>query len=171
MAVFGPHLLAIQLVQIGLDVLAAVLTGTLGRRLAGPRGAWAGVAYAVNFHAIEQCTTTLTENLSNVLLLAGIVMLIGEVADRRRGWWAAAGGLLLGLSSLARAVATAFVPLAGLWRWSVGRDRAALMRAVWICAAAAPPSSPGRSATRSSPGTSSPWRPTASTTCTTTTPS
>ena len=137
MAVFGPHLLAVQLVQIGLDVLAAVLTGGLGRRLAGPRGAWAGVAYAVNFHAIEQCTTTLTENLSNVLLLAGIVMLIAEAAERRRGWWAAAGGLLLGLSSLARAVATAFVPLAGVWRWSVGRDRAALMRAVFICAAAA----------------------------------
>ena len=137
MAVFGPHLLPIQLVQIGLDVLAAVLTGALGRRLAGPRGAWAGVAYAVNFHAIEQCTTTLTENVSNILLLAGIVMLIEEAAERRRGWWAAAGGLLLGLSSLARAVATAFVPLAGWWRWRVGRDRAALMRAAVICAAAA----------------------------------
>jgi 4-amino-4-deoxy-L-arabinose transferase-like glycosyltransferase len=137
MAVFGPHLLAVQLVQIGLDVLAAVLTGGLGRRLAGPRGAWAGVAYAVNFHAIEQCTTTLTENLSNVLLLAGIVMLIADAAPRRRRWMAAAGGLLLGLSSLARAVATAFVPLAGLWRWLVGRDRAALVRAAVICAAAA----------------------------------
>ena len=83
MAVFGPHLLAIQLIQIGLDVLAAVLTGHLGRRLAGPRGAWAGVAYALNFHAIEQCTTTLTENVSNSLLLAGIVLLIEEASHRR----------------------------------------------------------------------------------------
>ena len=137
MAVFGPHLLPIQLIQIGLDVLAAVCTGHLGRRLAGPRGAWAGAAYAVNFHAIEQCTTTLTENISNVLLLAGIVLLVEEAASRRRAWVAAAGGFLLGLSSLARAVATAFVPLAGLWRWSRGRDRASLLRAIVLCAAAA----------------------------------
>jgi 4-amino-4-deoxy-L-arabinose transferase-like glycosyltransferase len=137
MAVFGPHLLPIQLLQIALDVVAAVLTGLLGRRLAGPRGAWAGAAYAVNFHAIEQCTTTLTENVSNVLLLAGIVMLLEEARDRRRGWMAAAGGVLMGLSALARAVATAFVPLAGLWRWSLGRDRPALVRAIVICAAAA----------------------------------
>jgi hypothetical protein len=137
MAVCGPHLLAVQLVQIGLDVLAAVLTGHLGRRVAGPRGGWAGVAYAVNFHAVEQCTTTLTENISNILLLAGIVMLIEEVEHRRGGWRAACGGLLLGLSSLARSVTTAFVPLAGAWRWRVGRDRAALLRAVVIGAAAA----------------------------------
>jgi hypothetical protein len=64
-------------------------------------------------------------------------MLIEEVDHRRGGWRAACGGLLLGLSSLARSVTTAFVPLAGLWRWWVGRDRVALLRAVVIGAAAA----------------------------------
>ena len=65
MAVFGPHLLPIQLVQIGLDVLAAVpdrrpSAGGWPDRAAPGRG-W---PTPLNFHAIEQCTTTLTENLS-----------------------------------------------------------------------------------------------------------
>ena len=68
MAVFGWHLLAIQIVQIALDALCAVLTGRLGRRVAGERGWWAGIAYALNFHAIEQAPITLTENLHTVLL-------------------------------------------------------------------------------------------------------
>ena len=38
--------------------------------------------------------------------------------------------LLIGLSALARAVSTAFVPLAAAWRWGLGRDRDALLRAV-----------------------------------------
>ncbi len=146
MAVFGPHLLAIQVAQILLDVLAAVLTAHLGRRVAGRFGLWAGVVYAIDFHAIEQCTSTLTENVSNVLLLAGLVLLVEEVERRsvseagawRAGrWMALAGGFVLGLSGLARSVATAFVPLAAAWRWSQGRDRLALARAVLIAAGAA----------------------------------
>lgn len=140
MAVFGPHLLAIQLVQIGLDVLAAVLTGRLGRRVAGPLGTWAGIAYAIDFHAIEQCTSTLTENIHTVLVLAGIVLLVEEAARTvpREGWRRLAlGGFLVGLSSLARSISTAFVPLAALWRWSLGRDRGALVRAAVLAASAA----------------------------------
>lgn len=152
MSVFGPHLLPIQLIQIGLDALAAALTGHLGRRVAGPRGAWAGIAYAVDFHAIEQCASTLTENIHTVLLLAGLVLLVEEAtrhaeardADGARrspariGWWLLAfGGLLLGLSALARSVSTAFAALAGAWRWWQGRDRAALAPAAVIVFAAA----------------------------------
>jgi tetratricopeptide (TPR) repeat protein len=146
MAVFGQHLLPIQLVQIALDALCAVLTGHLGRRVAGPRGAWAGMAYALNFHAIEQAPITLTENFHTVLLLGGIVLLIEESSPRggdarargRRGWRALlAGAFLVGLSALARSVSTAFVPLASLWRWWAGRDRDALLRAAAIAAAAA----------------------------------
>ena len=141
MAVFGQHLLPIQLVQIALDVLCAVLTAQLGRRVAGPRGTWAGVAYAVNFHAVEQAPIPLTENIHTVLLLAGLVLLIEEASrpEARRGGWGrlVVGGFLIGLSALARAVSTAFVPLAALWRWWLGRDRDALLRAAALSAAAA----------------------------------
>jgi hypothetical protein len=146
MAVFGQHLLPIQLVQIGLDVLCAVLTARLGREIAGPRGVWAGVAYAVNFHAIEQAPIPLTENIHTVLLLGGMVLLVAEASravERRQGggrggWGVLAGGaFLIGLSALARAVSTAFVPLAAAWRWWLGRDRGALLRAAVIAAAAA----------------------------------
>ncbi|HEV7499355.1 MAG TPA: hypothetical protein VGQ33_05090, partial [Vicinamibacteria bacterium] len=152
MAVCGPHLVAIQLVQIALDALAAVLTGRLGRRLAGPRGAWAGIAYALDFHAIEQCTSTLTENIHTVLVLAGIVWLVEEASSRpragaegtgppedARGTTGALvlGALLLGLSALARSISSAFVPVAALWRWSLGRDRGALLRAAILVAFAA----------------------------------
>jgi hypothetical protein len=146
MAVFGQHLLPIQLVQIGIDVLTAVLTARLGREIAGPRGTWAGVVYAVNFHAFEQAPIPLTENIHTALLLGGIVLLVGEAsrtaeapdASRRRGWgMLVAGGFLIGLSALARAVSTAFVPLAAGWRWWQGRDRPALLRAVTMAAAAA----------------------------------
>jgi hypothetical protein len=146
MAVFGQHLLPIQLVQIALDVLCAVLTAQLGRRVAGPRGAWAGVAYALNFHAIEQAPIPLTENIHTVLLLGGVVLLVEEASRRagRRdagegGGWRVlvAGGVLIGLSALARSVSTMFVPAAAAWRWWLGRDRDALLRAFAIAAAAA----------------------------------
>jgi hypothetical protein len=145
MAVFGQHLLPIQLVQIALDSLCAVLTGQLGRRVAGPRGTWAGLAYALNFHAIEQAPITLTENVHTVLLLAGIVLLVeeasrpdGREARGRRGYGLlVAGGFLVGLSALARSVSSAFVPLLSLCRWSFGRDRNALIRALAIAAGAA----------------------------------
>ena len=148
MGVFGPHLLPLQLVQIGLDALLAVLTGQLGRRLAGPRGAWAGIAYALDFHAVEQCASTLTENVHTVLLVAAIALLVadampvGEGAEHEqpsgRRWRVVAAGVLMGLSALARSVSTAFVPVAGLWLWSLGRGRRALGRgALFVLAAAA----------------------------------
>ena len=146
MAVFGQHLLPIQLVQVGIDVVCAVLTARLGREVAGPRGAWAGVAYALNFHAIEQAPIPLTENIHTVLLLAGVALLVQEASHAekerdttRRGRWGMllAGGFLIGLSALARAVSTAFVPFAAGWRWWIGRDRSALLRASAIALAAA----------------------------------
>ena len=56
------HLLAIQILQFVFDAGVAVATAFLGRRIAGPRGTWVGVAYALNFHAIEQSASTLTES-------------------------------------------------------------------------------------------------------------
>jgi 4-amino-4-deoxy-L-arabinose transferase-like glycosyltransferase len=116
-AVFGAHLAPVLFVQYLLDAGVAVLTGYLGRRVAGPRGWWAGVAYAVNFHGLEQSSNTLTENLHTPLLMAALALLVRRPESRRH---VLAGGLLLGLSALARSVSLAFVPLAALWQWKAG---------------------------------------------------
>lgn len=137
----GTPLLVLQLTQAVLDSAAAVAVGALGRAVSGRRGAWAGVAYALWWPAIELCADALTENLHTPLLVAGLAWLACAAAPLARAGDAAAqategtesaaapagrlrpghvraqlvgAGLLLGLSALARAVSFAFLPLAAL---------------------------------------------------------
>lgn len=136
MAVFGPHLLPILLIQCALDSGVAVMVGFMGRALWPRHGAWAGVAYALNGHAIELCGSTLTENLHTPLLVASICALL---AARRRHdlRMTAVGGFVLGLSALARSVSTAFVPVAALWRtWQRGKPLDLRAGALVLAAAA-----------------------------------
>jgi hypothetical protein len=118
---FGRHLRTLQVLQCGLDAFSAVMVGALGRALAGRRGAWAGLAYAAYWPAIELPIRTLTENLHTPLLLAAFAVLAtpstGQESRRSTIGRAAAGGFLIGLSAMARAVSAAFLPLAALWRW------------------------------------------------------
>ena len=118
------HLLPLQVLQFVLDACVAVAAAGLGRRIGGLRGVWAGVVYALNFHAIEQSASTLTENLHSPLLVGALALLAGEAANAAApGGRLAACGFLLGLSGLARSVSTAFVPLAALWRGRLARTR------------------------------------------------
>jgi hypothetical protein len=133
------NLLGLQVLQFVLDAIVAVGVGALGRRVAGPRGAWAGVVYALNFHAVEQSASTLTENLHSPLLVAALTLLTWEASarDAPRRRWLAASGFLLGLSGLARSVSTAFVPLAALWRARLASNRREAIRAAALFAIAA----------------------------------
>jgi hypothetical protein len=107
---FGTHLLPLQLVQCAMEAATAVGVGILGRRLAGPPGTWAGVAYAVYWPAVQMPSGTLTENLHTPLLVLAFVLLArAESAPAHAG-----AGLALGVSALARSVGSAFVPLAVL---------------------------------------------------------
>ena len=116
--VFGPHLAALRLLQCVLDAAAAVGVAALGRRVAGPRGAWAGVAYALYWPALEMPTWTLTENLHTFLFVTGVALLgVDPAPGRARSFLA---GLVLGLSALARSVSTGFLGLAALWRLAQG---------------------------------------------------
>jgi 4-amino-4-deoxy-L-arabinose transferase-like glycosyltransferase len=124
--VAGPHLAVVQIVQCLFGAFASVLVAGIGRAASPRLGVWAGVAYAVYWSAVIDPGHTMTENLHTVLLLAGLYLLL-RGHDRRR--LALAGGFLIGLSALARAVSTLFVPLAGLWhattatsprRWRAG---------------------------------------------------
>lgn len=137
----GRHLRTLQVLQCFLDAFSAVMVGALGRAVAGRRGTWAGLAYAVYWPAVELPSRTLTENLHTPLLLAGFAMLTRSSANghssRRTIGRAAAGGFLIGLSALARAVSAAFLPLAALWRWRLRRGRAGAVEAAAILAAGA----------------------------------
>jgi len=142
--VLGRHLRTLQVLQCGLDAWSAVMVGALGRALAGRRGAWAGLAYAAYWPAIELPSRTLTENLHTPLLLAGFAVLTwpSTGADSRRSavGRAAAGGFLIGLSAMARAVSAAFLPVAALWRWRArggGKAGAAEAAAILLAGAAA----------------------------------
>src|SRR5262245_10601014 len=118
---FGPHLLPLQLIQCVLDSLVAVGVACLGRRLAGPRGDWAGVVYALYWPAVELPSWTMTENVHTLLLVGGVLLLGSEAAARAERRALAGGGFLVGLSALARSVSSAFLGLLVLLRlWRDG---------------------------------------------------
>lgn len=138
-ALFGTHLLSVQIVQAVLEAATAVGFGAFGRRLSPRFGAWAGVAYAIWWPSIDFSAQTMTEGLHNALMAAAFLAL--SAADRGDrgpagltsappdGWprWrrAALAGALLGLAALARPVSLTFVPLAGvLLAWRGERRRA-----------------------------------------------
>ncbi|HEX6738874.1 MAG TPA: glycosyltransferase family 39 protein, partial [Vicinamibacteria bacterium] len=113
---FGPHLLALRLLQCVLDSLAAVAVAYLGRQAAGPRGAGAGAVYALYFPAVEMASWTMTENLHTPLFAGALALLAHEgVRPSRRSLLLA--GALTGLAALARSVSTGFLGLATLWRF------------------------------------------------------
>ena len=129
---FGPHLLPLRILQCALDAVAAVAVGALGRRAAGPRGAWAGVAYALWWPAIEMTSWTMTENVHTVLFVGALALMAEEAAlpSRRRAF---AAGVVLGFAALARSVSTGFLPIAAVWRWWLaGRGRAGVAAALPI---------------------------------------
>jgi hypothetical protein len=128
------RLVALQVTQCVLDAIAAVVVGWLGRRASGhPWGAWAGVAYALYWPAVELPSRTMTENLHTVLLVGGLAGLLASRPDedseaaesggRRPLRAAVMGGVVFGLSALARAVGFAFLPVAFAWRLAPQRWR------------------------------------------------
>ena len=132
----GPHLIALRLLQCLLDSLAAALVAWLGRRTAGPRGLWAGIAYALYWPAIEMTTWAMTENVHTVLFVSAVVLLALE-SERPSRLKAFAGGALVGLAALARSVSTLFLGLAALRRLWAERNRRGLVAAVLILAGGA----------------------------------
>ena len=118
---FGPGLPALRVVQSALDALVAVAAASLGRRLAGPLGLLAGVAYAFYWSAVEMTCWTMTENLHTVLLASSLAFMAREASSAAsRPGVGVGGGLLLGLSGLTSSVSSALVPVAALWRLSLG---------------------------------------------------
>ena len=133
---FGPHLIVLRLIQCVLDSIAAVGVAWLGRRTAGPRGLWAGIAYACYWPAVEMATWTMTENLHTVLFVSAVVLLALE-SERPSRVVAFLGGALVGLAALTRSVSTVFLGLAALRRLWAERNRRGLVAALVILAGGA----------------------------------
>jgi 4-amino-4-deoxy-L-arabinose transferase-like glycosyltransferase len=140
-ALVGPDLWAVLVLQCVLGALSAVGVGRLAREIDPATGAWAGAAYAVFWPAVITANATMTENLHTVLLVWALALLAaagGTGAPRP----AALGGFLLGLSALTRTVSLLFAPLAvaaHLWDRGIRRGaRTALAIAAGSAAAVAP---------------------------------
>ncbi len=134
----GSRLLPVQLAQCLMGALTAVLVGDLGRRMAPRFGAVAGLLYALYWPSVSFASQTMTENLHTTLLVAS-VWTLARTADEPRLAGFAASGFLLGLSALARAVSTAFVPVAIAWTllvpgWRRGAKGAVLLGLAAACA-------------------------------------
>ena len=133
---FGPHLLPLQLLQCGFDALVAVCVAALGRQLAGPRGAWAGIAYALHWPAFEMPSWTMTENVHTLLFVAGVLVLGRDADAPPRSRFV--GGVLVGVSALARSVSSAFLGAIALWRlWRDGLKRGLVPAALILAGGAA----------------------------------
>ena len=111
--VAGGSLVPVRAAQCVLDAAVAALVAVLGRRVAGPRGAWAGVPYALYWPAMEMPLWTLTENVHTPLFVAGMALLSADPGPRG----SLGAGAVLGLSALARSVSSGFLGLVAAWRW------------------------------------------------------
>ncbi len=118
---FALSLPVLQVLQCFLDAGVAVLVGALGRRVAGPWGAAAGFGYALYAPAVEMPSWTMTENLHTPLLVLGFWLAV-RAWDAAPAWRPALlAGFVLGVSALARSVTSAFIGLAALAGWALGR--------------------------------------------------
>lgn len=132
----GLDFFPIEMVQGLLDALTAVGVAALGRSVAGRHGAWAGVAYALYWPAIELTSWSMTEHLQTPLLVLPMAIL---AQPGPLGHWRHLGaGFLMGLGALARSVSIGLIGIAGLWRIDPLRmRRASLVAALLIGSGAA----------------------------------
>ncbi len=129
---FGRHLLPLQLLQCAMEAGSALGVAFLARRLAGPVGTWAGLAYAVYWPSVQMPSGTLTENLHTPLLVLAFALLVrAESGPAHFG-----AGLALGVSALARSVGSAFVPVVVVLLIITKGPRAAFRPAAWFVAGA-----------------------------------
>lgn len=121
-AIFGRGYMQVGLFHILLDVCSILMLYQIGRRLM-PQGEWvgwlAGLFYALYPYLIFQNLTLIDTPFFMFLLHAFVLLmvLLRQRAGPDRGIWALAalGGLVLGLSMLARPITPPLAVLVGVW--------------------------------------------------------
>lgn len=109
--VAGQSVFWVRVVQCVLGALAAVSVARIGARVAGSRGRWAGMAFAIHLPLIQLCATTLTEDLYVPLMVLAFDLLL-RTRSRAN---ALKAGLVHGLAALTRSVSSAFFAVIALW--------------------------------------------------------
>lgn len=105
--VFGPSILAAEIVQALMNALTAGFAFLIARALFGwASGVAAGFAYAVLPSAVEWCATLASEPLYTLLWSMSTYIWVSR-SPRRIGWYALSG-LLLGAAALVRPSALLF---------------------------------------------------------------
>lgn len=124
----GPSMFCVRLIQCGLGGLAAVSTARIGARIAGSRGRWAGIAFALHLPLIQICATTLTEDLYVPLMMLAFDLLLRSPTRAN----ALKAGLTQGLAALTRSVSSAFFAIMALWVLGTEGLRRGLPRAALL---------------------------------------
>jgi len=109
--VFGPSVFWVRVIQCVLGGLAAVSVARIGARVAGSRGRWAGIAFAIHLPLIQLCATTLTEDLYVPLMVLAFDLLLRKPSRAN----ALRAGLVHGLAALTRSVSSAFFAVIAFW--------------------------------------------------------
>ena len=133
--VIGPELVPFRILHALLSAASTVCVAILAKRLAGPKGLWAGIVYAFFWPAIELLNWTLTENLHTPLFMIATVLLLRE-SDAPGRWRAFGAGVVLGLSAMTRAVSLAFFPVVFVWRLFLHEVSVEQARRNWVFAVA-----------------------------------
>ena len=140
---FGRHHLTVGLIHILFDALSIALLYDICRRLFAQHGDWigalSGLFLALYPYLIFQ-NLTLNDTALWILLLHLFVWLLillreRESLDRRSALLAAAAGLVLGISALARALLPPLALLAVIWFWLRLGWRQTLLRLLPVAAA------------------------------------
>jgi 4-amino-4-deoxy-L-arabinose transferase-like glycosyltransferase len=128
-AVAGGSLVAVQLAQTALLVLAGVLVGDLGRRLSGSTVAGFVAGWlCVAFPPLVAFAHYLWPELLHLFLWMAALWLLSS--DRSGGPWMVVAGLCLGLALLTKSLLTPFLPVVVVAVVVTGGGRARLWRAV-----------------------------------------
>ncbi len=133
---FGPNLIIVRLVQVGLSVASVYLLYRLASRTFSRRiGLITGILAALAWPFAVLAYLLLSETLFIFLFLVAINLLSAFMSGTRianysfgkdkRAWaLLGASGICLGLSALTRGQVLSFIPFIGLWLWfEMGRAR------------------------------------------------
>ena len=132
-AIFGPHLLAVRLVQILLGSASCLLLAATGERIfARTGGRLAGVLLALYPTAIY-FDGLIQKTCLAFFLFSIILFLVSRLQQAPKPWlWLACGGVL-GLMSINRENALILLPVLFSWLWLAFRNESVRRRSVWCC--------------------------------------
>ncbi|TNE85030.1 MAG: hypothetical protein EP330_26875 [Deltaproteobacteria bacterium] len=106
--VFGDSF-AMKPFQVALSTITVALVGWMGRRVSDETGRWAAWITALHPTLAFFASTFWSESLYSFVLVAGLAATLKAREGRRR--WAALAGFFIGLTFLARGIATLLPPL------------------------------------------------------------